>query len=330
MDSAPSDARLSPSEARRVARQRGYSPAAAWRAAALAASSPAPEAWTRLLTLTAGGVGAGLLASAIVTFFAANWDRMGHFARLGALEAALIVAAVVAARWFGRLAGRLALDLGFVAIGALLAVFGQTYQTGADPYQLFLGWAALGAPWVLVACADELWLLATLVLGVGLARFVFQSGHDDDPGAALAVWALGALAVVLWEVQARRPRPWLRARWLPRAWASLSGLALCVAFVVVLFQKGAGSFWLCVAAIVVSAVAVAQAYHRRSIDLFMQTVVLGVLIVVTTAGVGDIIIDSRQDTLGQLFILTLLVVGESAGATVWLRSEARRARGGLT
>jgi hypothetical protein len=55
-----------------------------------------------------------------------------------------------------------------------------------------------------------------------------------------------------------------------------------------------------------------------------------VLIVVTTAGVGDIIIDSRQDTLGQLFILTLLVVGESAGATVWLRSEARRARGGLT
>jgi hypothetical protein len=190
MVSAPSDAPLSPSEARRLAVERGYSTEAARRAAALAASSPPPEAWTRLLTLAAGGVGAGLLASALVTFLAANWDRMGRFARLGALEVALVVAATVAARWFGRLASRLALDVGFVAIGALLAVFGQTYQTGADPYQLFLGWAALGAPWVLVACAEELWLLETLVLGVGLARSLHQHGHGNDAASPLVLWAL--------------------------------------------------------------------------------------------------------------------------------------------
>ena len=37
------------------------------------------------------------------------------------------------------------------ATGALLALFGQTYQTGADVYELFLTWALLGLPLVIAA-----------------------------------------------------------------------------------------------------------------------------------------------------------------------------------
>jgi uncharacterized membrane protein len=281
----------------------------------------------RLLTLAAGGVGAGLLASALVTFFAANWDRMGRFARLGALEVVLVAAALVAARWFGRLAGRLAMDLGFVAIGALLAVFGQTYQTGADPYQLFLSWAALGAPWVLVAGADELWLLATIVLGTGLARFVHQHGHEDDPAIPFLLWALGALAIAVWEWQARRARPLLRARWLPRAWASLAGSALCIAYGVGIFAHEKTWFWLSALAVAASLAAVASAYRRRAVELYMQTVVLGVAIVVTTTTLTFFISDWREP-VGSFFLIALAVVGQCAGAAVWLRREARRARGG--
>lgn len=320
--------RISPAEAARMATERGYSIEAARRAAALAAGTPTADAWTRLLGLASGGVGAGLLASATVTFFAANWERMGRFARLGSLEVALIVAAIVAARWFGRLAGRLALDLGYVALGALLAVFGQTYQTGADPWQLFLSWAALGAPWVLIARAEELWLLETLVLGAGLARLLDQRFHADAGTVALAVWALCALAVALWEMQARRARPWLRARWLPRVWASLAGGALCVAFIVALSDHEGGLLPASVA-VVASLAATAWAYQRRSIELYMQTVALGTAIVVVTSALSRVFVTGAGDPLGSLLLLTIAVVGQTAGAASWLRREARRARGGL-
>lgn len=321
------DARLTPAEARAAALARGYSVAAANRAAALAAGTPPRETWARLLPLVAGGAGAGLLASALVTFFAANWGRMGRFSRLGALELFLVATTLVAARWFRRLPGRLALDLGFVGVGALLAVFGQTYQTGADPYQLFLGWAALGAPWVWVAGADELWLLESVVLGTGLTRYWSQRvpGHDD--AAMLVAWAVGALAVVAWELQARRARPWLRARWLPRVWVTLAGLAVSFAYVVRLFDPSEGQLAIVAAALALSLGAVALARRRGAVDLYLQTAALGVLIVCVTATVARPLSRSGEP-MPSFFLLTLLVAGQCAVAVRWLRAEARRLRKG--
>ena len=44
-------------------------------------------------------------------------------------------------------AGRISLFATAFLSGILLAVFGQVYQTGADPYGLFLAWALLILPW---------------------------------------------------------------------------------------------------------------------------------------------------------------------------------------
>jgi uncharacterized membrane protein len=70
-----------------------------------------------------------------------------------------------------RFAGRGATFLAFVATGALLALFGQTYQTGADVYELFLTWALLGLPLVVAAqwgVASAAWVL---VLNISLMLF---------------------------------------------------------------------------------------------------------------------------------------------------------------
>jgi uncharacterized membrane protein len=321
-------ARLTPAQARAAALARGYSVAAANRAAALAAGTPPREVWARLLPLVAGGLGAGLLASAIVTFFAANWGRMGRFGRLGALEVFLVVTTVIAARWFRRLPGRLALDLGFVGVGALLAVFGQTYQTGADPYQLFLGWAALGVPWVLVARAEELWLLESVVLATGLARLWDQRVSSRTDGSVLLiVWGVCVAGVLAWELQARRAQPWLRARWLPRVWATLAGLAVALAFMVRLFEHGDdGRLPIAVVALLASLGAVAFARRERSYDLYIQTSALGTLIVCITATAAYALAHAGEP-LFAFFILTLLVVGQCALAVKLLRAEARRGRG---
>jgi uncharacterized membrane protein len=38
-----------------------------------------------------------------------------------------------------------------LGLGVLLALFGQTYQTGVDPWETFFNWALLMLPWTLPA-----------------------------------------------------------------------------------------------------------------------------------------------------------------------------------
>lgn len=99
----------------------------------------------------------------------------------------LVVAACYGA---GRLARfRIGLALfGLLSIGALLGFFGQHYQTGADPWQLFALWSALSLPlafasrsdlvwsaWVIVAmCAVSTWLMAQEG-GMTMRHFVLRS-----------------------------------------------------------------------------------------------------------------------------------------------------------
>ena len=50
----------------------------------------------------------------------------------------------------GGRAGKAALLAASLFVGALLALIGQIYQTGADTFEMFAAWAALILPWVLV------------------------------------------------------------------------------------------------------------------------------------------------------------------------------------
>ena len=62
----------------------------------------------------------------------------------------------VGAAWRPAARAPLAL-LALLGIGGLFAYFGQTYQTGADPWQLFAWWAALALPLCLGVRSDVLW-----------------------------------------------------------------------------------------------------------------------------------------------------------------------------
>ena len=112
------------------------------------------------------------LAAGLVFFVAANWARIAVFGRFGLVELVLVACAVVAfLKPPPNYAGRGAIFLAFVATGALLALFGQTYQTGADIYELFLAWALLGLPLVIAAqwsVASAAWVI---VLNVALQLF---------------------------------------------------------------------------------------------------------------------------------------------------------------
>src|SRR5690349_22347881 len=142
----------------------------ACRAMAAAGVTPGPRDWRDFLDRLLLWTGAAALAAGVVFFIAYNWDALGKFARFGALQV-LIVAAVLAYWKLGidRAAGKAALLVACILVGALLALFGQTYQTGADTWELFAAWAALIAPWVLIGRFAALWIVWLVIANIALS-----------------------------------------------------------------------------------------------------------------------------------------------------------------
>ena len=154
------------------------------------------------LPRVAAAIAAVLVGLGIVFGVAAQWDglgRLGKFALLQALVLATIAGA--AARPVTRVPAAL---LGLIAIGALFAYFGQTYQTGADTWQIFAWWALLALPLALTARSDLVWAPWTVVANVAAALWVkahtahyWRFDAQDFTLHALAWLVVVALAAVL-------------------------------------------------------------------------------------------------------------------------------------
>ncbi len=166
--------------------------------------------------------GALLLASGIIFFFAWNWMDMRHFTKFGLLF--LCIFAAVALALFKGLdspAGKVALLFAGLMVGPLLAVYGQSYQTGAEGWELFRIWALLLIPLALASRQTALWCMFWLVAMFGGGLYYSRDS------IWILFWLLGwwkfvlpqFIFLALWEAAAWRwekTQPWLVARWLPR------------------------------------------------------------------------------------------------------------------
>lgn len=122
------------------------------RAMRLGDAVPSQTDWRRFLDMLLLGLGGLLTVCGVIFFFAYNWENLGRFTRFLLVEA-LIVISMGAVWWLGleKISGRVALMMASVFVGVLLALIGQTYQTGADTYELFTIWALLILPWLLIS-----------------------------------------------------------------------------------------------------------------------------------------------------------------------------------
>ena len=153
-----------PQDIRRTLREEVYAGPAAWR-----------QLWRYLLL----GAGAAFLLSGVFFFFAYNWAALSGTVKIGTAVGAFVAA--TAAGLFAPLglpARRVVLTLAAALIGAVLAVLGQVYQTGANAYDLFLGWALLAAPWALVLAYAPLWLLLVALVNVTFITYTQQLGVE--------------------------------------------------------------------------------------------------------------------------------------------------------
>lgn len=153
---------------------------------------------------------AALAGFGIIMWLAANWDDLGRSGKFILLQSALLGCGVLAC-WLPR--ARLAFcALLFLCTGGVLAFFGQTYQTGADPWQLFACWALLALPLLLAVRGDMLWTLWVLVAATAIALWLYSQVdgrwqvENDHLGVHFMAWSLMWLMALLLS-----PRGWQRS-----------------------------------------------------------------------------------------------------------------------
>ncbi|MCX7554934.1 DUF2157 domain-containing protein [Marinicella sp. S1101] len=118
-------------------------------------------------------VGLLSLAFGLIFFFAYNWNELSRMTKFLLVQAVLLATFVL--YFFKAKSFWLSQSLLLTAallIGALLALFGQTYQTGADPWQLFATWAMLLLPLVLFSRSEVLWLVLASLLNLALLLYL--------------------------------------------------------------------------------------------------------------------------------------------------------------
>ena len=315
------------------------------RAIELAELEPDHATWVRYIDHFLTATGTLLVVAGIAAFFAWNWADLGHMAKFSLLEGGIVIAAIFA--WysgFDSLAGRSSLFAAAFLVGLLLAVFGQVYQTGADPYGLFLGWAILVFPLAIIGRQAGLWVLLQVLLNITVITYYTQvlNAPDDmrlfgplawlaftvlDSTLASYLFALNAAALVVWEFAAGRDVPWMQGRSFPRLFAFL---ALGTVLVPTLVIVAAAGFEVnprldpVSPLLLVLAIAVCLYYYQyRRQDLFMLTCCLFAAILVVTAFAIRHLLEGMGG-FGALLPIAMLVIAQVAGAAWWLRGVARR------
>ena len=324
---------------------------------------PSQRSWLAFFDKALLIIGAVALVLSLVFFIAYNWLNMGKMGKFALVEAGLVISIVLymalSFRQRFQLIRQLLLLIAGVITGSLLALFGQVYQTGADTWQLFFGWVILITPWVMIARFPALWLLWLGLINACLMLYLDVANLSliDDTYQSITQVAMLALinfiAFNLWLISIDKPHsqpvsihkfttnkasthkssaPLITSKinqltksslhWSTYVVGLLSTCFITYLAIVPVFEN------INSLATLVSAIAwlgwcgfMLWRFYQYRIDLLMLTYLSFSIITVVMFWVGESLLDDF-DASGFL-ILTLLLIGMSSVAVVWLRKVAR-------
>lgn len=271
------------------------------------------------LLLWLGGLA---LAFAVMFFIAYNWKDLGHFAKFGMVEGFIVLAIVAYCKLVeNTIASKVSLLAATIAIGVLLALYGQTYQTGADPWQLFFNWALLMFPWAVIGRFPAIWIVWIALMNVSILlyyqtfRGIFGFFPGFESGMLWIVFLVNTLAFIAWQLL-ETTWHWLSERWAIRLLAVSSGVPLTWLVLFSIFDhlevgRFSGiiwAFWL---------VAMYYVYRKVKPDLFMLAGCCLSIITVTVSFLGKHLL--RHGDAGAFLFLALIVIGMGGGAALWLK-----------
>lgn len=216
-----------------------------------------------------------------------------------------------------------------VLIGVLMAVFGQVYQTGADSYELFAGWAILSLGLVIYGRFSGLWLIWLGIATTGLLFYWEQVAYPTyDLSFQHTIPILTGLygtALAVSETGFNRGWDWLQKRWLPPILltAIFSILSIPVFDLIFSFTSSRSTLTLFTAGLWPVAIGTTYIWYRYKqpdfLALFlMATTVCVVTITLVSRFLFISVFDSHIDE--GIFLLTGMIILACVGTTaIWLK-----------
>jgi uncharacterized membrane protein len=277
---------------------------------------PASEDWRQFADRLLLALAVLALTSGVIFFFAYNWELLGHFSRFALAEGALALALLgVWHQGLARIGGQASLFAAALCLGALLALLGQTYQTGADVWELFAFWGLLLLPWALLGQQALLWFFWLALINVALGLYLADMPDGRFP--SLENWQTFLLldlpALSLWEGAARRLSE-LNRRWALRLVAL--GVTACVTYggigdilelrvnSVIAWGLWAAGFW--------------YVYRHHVRDFFMLVLVAASFILLVVAALARALLATSYAVEYKILLAGIFVVGLTLGMGVCL------------
>jgi uncharacterized membrane protein len=296
----------------------------------LAGLHPDKKEWREFFNQLTLWLGVIFCATAVIFFFAYNWQAMGQFAKFGLVEILIVVSLVMCWRLdLNHVTGQATLLFATLLVGALLALVGQTYQTGADTYELFTVWAIAVLPWVAVCCFAPLWLFWLGLINVAAVLYYQTFGGlfgwlFDSEQIMWALFILNTLALCVWETAAHCAVSWLRERWSVRILAVASGSLITVLAIwaILDFDEHGNTgavlvylVWMVVAYIV---------YRHVTKDVFVLAGGVLSAIITITFWLSKLLL--KHDEGGAFLFIGFAIIVLSAVGGFWLKSVVNEER----
>lgn len=290
---------------------------------------PNPSAWVVFINNLFLWIGCIALGLSVVFFLAHNWSQIGRFAKFAIVELALVLTIIFYLKTqIGTASSNASLTISSILLGALMALFGQTYQTGADPWQLFFNWAVSMSPWALIARFTTIWVIWLALLNLSIV--LYYDAHSNP----LSIW-FDAKVSVLWPLflfntlsfiswyKLCRTRQWMQKQWAIRLIAIGVGFSITsLALFSILDDRTTDTLALPVWALFIFSLYFF--YRKIQIDLFMLAggCLSGIVIIVTWLGKEVL---SQGQSIAYL-MLSILVIGMGVGSAFWLKKVQEEAQ----
>jgi len=256
---------------------------------------------------------------------------MGKLLKFGLIESA-IIACVIPALIFKRntIVGRLLLLAASILTGVFMAVFGQTYQTGADVFELFANWSVLILGWVIVSEFAALWVAWLVITNTAIILYWNQVGHPcyDLPLDLLFIvlGCINAVVLALREIGAQKKLVWLQGRWVRSLLVAAVLTALTVPVVTLITEFDMADemsaifgslLW------IAAAIGTFICFRRVLKDMIPLALLTMDCCFVFLMFVGKVLFNSCDSYNEWLFlVMAFIIIGVVSAAAVWLRKTA--------
>lgn len=293
----------------------------------LSTEPPEIKGWQAFLKQFLMAAGVLAIVAGVIFFLAFNWDEMGRFGKFALVEGLLVLAVVVYLVWARRrshwLRATLLLAIALL-VGGTLALLGQTYQSGADTWELFALWALLITPLVLVGQTSGLWLLWGGLWNLAMWLYLDAVGLQGwveslIGGVSLPFVGLNLLLGLVGEMLALGGRrcsypPFLHNRFAAQMFMGVLMVCLTALAFAALFDSRVSLIWLAGYGLVSMVLAFCYRWLLFDLPLLVGLVLSWVL--VGTAAVARLLDLAWQGD--HFLLLSIVLMGLSSLGGYWL------------